>query len=93
MWGVEARTLPYIFQSLFVRVRIPSLLVDVFCVLTQIFFSMESPDCSGFDSRPEMHIFQQPSAAMPPMSGGLYGGPEYPQGGGEWRKVAEIGLN
>ena len=47
----------------------------------------------GFKSRPEMPIFQQPSAAMPPMSGGLYGGPEYPQGGGEWRKVAEIGLN
>ena len=40
-----------------------------------------------------MPIFQQPSAAMPPMPGGLYGGPEYPQGGGELRKVAEIALN
>ena len=58
-----------------------------------LFLSMESQDCSGFNSQPEMPIFQQPSAAMPPMPGGLYGGPEYPQGGGELRKVAEIGLN
>ena len=43
--------------------------------------------------RPEMPIFQQPTAAMPPMLGGLYGGPKHPQGGGEWRKVAEIGVN
>ena len=54
---------------------------------------MDSQDCPGFESRPEMPIFQQPSAAMPPMPGGLYGGPEYPQGGGELRKVAEIALN
>ena len=36
---------------------------------------------------------QHPSTLMPPMPGGLYGGPEHPQGGGEWRKVAEIGVN
>ena len=54
------------------------------------FFFFQFQGGQGFKSRPEMPIFQQPSAAMPPMSGGLYGGPEYPQGGGEWRKVAEI---
>ena len=47
----------------------------------------------GFKSRPEMPIFQQPSAAMPPMSGGLYGGNKWSQGGGELWKVAEHCLN
>ena len=59
----------------------------------QNFFFFQFQGGQWFKSRPERPIFQQPSAAMPPMSGGLYGGPEYPQGGGEWRKVAEIGLN
>ena len=58
-----------------------------------LFLLMESRDRSGLDSRPEMPIFQQPTAAMPPMLGGLYGGPKHPQGGGKWRKVAEIGVN
>ena len=67
--------------------------VDIFCKTQMIFFSRDSQDCPGFKSRPEMPIFQQPSAAMPPMPGGLYGVPEYPQGTGELRKVAEIALN
>ena len=37
-------------------------------------------------------ILQQPATNMPPPSGGLYGHPEQPQGGGEQRKAAEIGL-
>ena len=40
----------------------------------------------------KMPIFQLPPTKMPHPSGGLYGHPEQPQGGGEWRKVAEIGL-
>ena len=62
-----------------------------FSSFTEFFFQFQGGQ--GFKSRPEMPIFQQPSAAMPPMPGGLYGGPEYPQGAGELRKVAEIGLN
>ena len=30
---------------------------------------------------------------MPHPSGGLYGHPEQPKGGGEWRKVAELSQN
>ena len=36
--------------------------------------------------------FQLPTTKMPHPSGGLYGRPEQPQEGGEWQKVAEIGL-
>ena len=40
----------------------------------------------------KMPIFQLPPTKMPHPSGGLYGHPEQPQGGGELRKAAEIGL-
>ena len=45
-----------------------------------------------FKSQEKKSILQLPTTKMPHPSGGLYGHPEQPYGGGEWRKVAELNL-
>ena len=56
-----------------------------------IFIGSASSNPPGGGSK--LAPLQQSSTVIPPIPGGLYGDSEGPQGGGEWRKVAEICLN
>ena len=49
-------------------------------------------DKSGVQNSAKTAIFQRPSAVIPPTPESFYGNSRTPQGGGERRKAAEIGL-